>query len=752
MKTVTTVVVFLSIIHCFGATLNNGATPDSTNPKTEENSSSAERNPQASQEATLNDGATPSHSVDLRNRTPLPPAEGTPPTPTSSNVAKPESLQKKSIENPEPLSEQKSGSGSSALKTPPPPTSPNLVQSPQPSTTETTPGALPEDNADWESIRADKRAYIDKTPFLIKLLERSGKLWFLTRPRRFGKSMFLDMMNDFFLGNQEMFRGLKISEYGNTKFMEDYMPPTVGNRSKWVQFPVIYLNFASFATLFETIEEWKAKYVKKLRCIATDDLEIDSADSSIDEVGSLIKIAKRKFNNFPVIVLIDEYDHPFQRAFIELNNTELAGKVKQTLNGIMTEIKNSVRYLGLALVTGVSKLAVNALESGPNNFVDLTNEIDLAGAFGFDETEIKDNLGPHLKHFSTNRIEAPIGSTKPEDRIMEELKSWYDGYRFNIEGKICKVLNPVSTMKCLRWQRFKEYWTATGSIDYLVRRFYEEGFTWDVLKEGIQTDLKTIQEKLNPLEVVIPLRIWMLLFGYYTISSYNERTELISLKMPNKEIEITIENELASYDPDKKAYFKKCYSAKLDSINRALDTGDIKLAMHLLEQFVFTSYKAPLNKEVSGEEVQRRLEMLLRSANVFIEYCAQFCKDIQPKSTGGDVDMHTTNLKKKYVIEIKCLNKMKEGKTANSAISQLLTYMRDQPKSFMNAIENPDEFHLMGLQFDITKGIAKLTDWISLPVIKNGIPKFSEVIGKNENTVRKFTEVVQPNFQDLDPS
>ena len=260
------------------------------------------------------------------------------------------------------------------------PTSPKL--------SEETTQRLPERNADWRTIRAKNLLYIDKTSYLVKLLQRPGKLWYVTRPRRFGKSSFIDMAADYFRGKEDMFEGLAVENVGNTKFLAKYMPLSSARKifckigqffcsdfspfPKWIEFPVIHLNFGQIEN-FNTEKEFSTKYNDRLEDIARQ-YGLDPKTWSSFDLTCLIDGLRLKFNNLPVIILVDEYDHPFQYAFLELKKKNVARAVRTKLSGMFTTIKNHAEYLGLAFVTGVSKLLGSvALEStGTGAFVDLT--------------------------------------------------------------------------------------------------------------------------------------------------------------------------------------------------------------------------------------------------------------------------------------------------------------------------------------------------------------------------------------------
>ncbi|KAL6952007.1 hypothetical protein U1Q18_043702 [Sarracenia purpurea var. burkii] len=360
-----------------------------------------------------------------------------------------------------------------------------VFASSQPS--EQTERPLPHRNLSWETIRAENYLYIDKTPYLIKLLETSRKLAILTRPRRFGKSIFLQMMADFFRGKEDKFEGLAIYDEGNTKYFANYISKSREILPKWMEFPVIYLNFRDMGD-FNTKDEFAVKYVNRLKEIAFS-YQLDPNFWQSFDLNVLIEELNQKFN-LPVIILVDEYDHPLQYALLQLKNKKLAQDVKGFLHSIFTVIKNR-DCVDLAFLTGVTQLGPSRMESsGFNAFTDLTFDKDFAGAFGFSESEIKDNLTPHMIKFAQNISTTQIAdkvsdnSTSPEDNILEKLKFWYGGYQFTGTADACKVLNPVSTLESLMNQEFGSYGISTDSMDYFVRRFYDGGYSLDRLRKG----------------------------------------------------------------------------------------------------------------------------------------------------------------------------------------------------------------------------------------------------------------------------
>ena len=614
-----------------------------------------------------------------------------------------------------------------------------------PKSSEETTQRLPERNADWETIRANNLLYIDKTPYLMKLLQRPGKLWYVTRPRRFGKSLFINMAEDYFRGKKNMFKGLAVENVGNTQFLAKYMPKTRGRLPKWKEFPVIHLNFGQIKN-FKTEEEFENEYQTLLIRLAVSH-QLDHTIWPSFGFSALVEALRQKFNGLPIIVLIDEYDHPFQYAFLELKNKNVAKAVRITLNNIFTVIKNNVDYLGLALVTGVWKLGLVSLEStGTNAFVDLTFDKDLAEAFGLSETEITSNMGPNLRNWvrkTEEKAEKPSRSSV--EKIMEDLKVWYDGYQFAAVNESCRVFNPISTIQSVKNLECENYWMSTGSLAHLIDQFYREKKSWDIFKKGLSISRDELFIKIDPLRSPPPLHIWMLMFGYYTISDYDERSKQVTLSFPNKEIEESLEYNIAMYIPSQGKFIHEDLRSELSHLRDSMLIGNTKGAMEVLKSFVFFSYKSHLKANPYGE-MAVRLMLIFRLANVKFEDSILFHRDDDTSKDGGDIDIQTVNLPVNYIFEIKCTKNEKDN--ALSVIKQPIGYLKHHPNNFINANKKMSNYKIVAMNFLFQDRSILLNSWIALPCV-NGIVQYSDVIAYPENLKSRFVENILPEYENL---
>jgi hypothetical protein len=272
--------------------------------------------------------------------------------------------------------------------------------------------------------------YIDKTGFVKKLIDEGAPHYFLSRPRRFGKSLFLNTLEEIFKGNKELFKKCKIYE-------SDY---------NWQKHPVLYFNFAQIESgtpkqlendLKETLQELASAH------------EISITGPSIKP--QLRKLIPKLAKDGRVVVLVDEYDHPIIN---HLSDPQVAEKNRDILKSFFETLKNLDKYLKFTFITGVSKFSQVSLFSGYNNLKDITMDPRYAGMMGYTEEELKHSFGEYVSLISKERSHQ--GTPTTEDDILKEVRTWYNGYRFSRDN-IC-VYNPFSTLNFMDERVAQSYW------------------------------------------------------------------------------------------------------------------------------------------------------------------------------------------------------------------------------------------------------------------------------------------------------
>ncbi|MDR3198499.1 MAG: AAA family ATPase, partial [Planctomycetaceae bacterium] len=289
---------------------------------------------------------------------------------------------------------------------------------------------LPIGIQDFEDLRSNDYLYVDKT-FYVYQLKTIGKPYFLSRPRRFGKSLFLSTLKAYFLGKKELFDGLAIAEL----------------EKDWLEYPVIYidLNKASYQdaqTLSDVIDE--------ILKVHETEWEMTNIATRLSlRFDNLIKTAYKKSGR-KVVVLVDEYDKPLLNT---LDNVEVNESMRDILKGFYGILKSADAYLRFVFLTGVTKFSKVSVFSDLNNLVDISLDKQFAGICGISETELIRNFEPEIKKLSEE-------VNRSYNETLAKLKKHYDGYRF---AKISEdMYNPFSILNTFFNRDFGDYWFATG--------------------------------------------------------------------------------------------------------------------------------------------------------------------------------------------------------------------------------------------------------------------------------------------------
>ena len=360
---------------------------------------------------------------------------------------------------------------------------------------------LPIDLSTFKTMITENYLYIDKTEYIYNLFSRGARLYFLSRPRRFGKSLLISTLKELFSGNRELFKGLWIDS-------SDY---------QWAQYPVIHLDFATIA--HKNTEEMDAELSRRFLSIA-DEYGISIAPS-ISTYGKLYDLVTQLGKKNKVVILIDEYDKPM---LDHINDIPMAYAMKDAMRGMYDTIKGLDVHLRAVFVTGVTKFAKTSVFSGMNNLNDISFSEISAALLGYTQKE--------LTHYFADYIQAIADKEKVSiDEILSTMKQWYNGYQFS-ESEIT-VYNPFSVHYYLSKQKLANYWFQSGTptlLIHLIKKQYID------LESFAQDDLKIEQLATFELEN-IPLIPLLFQTGYLTIDTYDQKTNRFTLKYPNYEVE-----------------------------------------------------------------------------------------------------------------------------------------------------------------------------------------------------------------------
>ncbi|MGV8090976.1 MAG: AAA family ATPase [Mangrovibacterium sp.] len=354
----------------------------------------------------------------------------------------------------------------------------------------------------FRKVREEGFLYIDKTQLIHQLIS-TGNYYFLSRPRRFGKSLLLSTIEEIFKGSKELFKGLWIED-----------------RWDWEQkHPVIHISFSDIgvATLGMTTAIFKSLKQN------ADRLGVVLEETVIDQqFAELIRKASVKGK---VVILIDEYD----KGIIDyLDDIPLAESNRTVMKNFYSVIKGSDAYIRLLLITGVSRFSKVSIFSDLNNLRDITLSPGYATLTGITQQELEADFSGEITEMQ---------QTDPD--ILEKLKKWYDGYSWNIKDR---VYNPFSLLNFMVERVFRNFWFQTGTPTFLVKLIRKK-------KEFKFEQTQLNENALGNFDIADPL-LSALLFqtGYLTIKGYNAITRTYLLDYPNQEVaDSLLDNLLSAY-------------------------------------------------------------------------------------------------------------------------------------------------------------------------------------------------------------
>ena len=363
----------------------------------------------------------------------------------------------------------------------------------------------------FEVMRNDKFLYVDKTPFLFKLAH-SNRVYFLSRPRRFGKSLFLSTLKNYFLGQKELFKGLYL-EKAEEKRAE------IEKTEAWIEYPVLYMDFnVGRYDLEGALAESLDYFLKKQEKIYGLKNEGDSFGKRFQ---SLIETAYNKTGR-QVVILVDEYDKPLLQTMGV--NEALNEEYRNTLKAFYSVIKTCDQYIRFAFLTGVTKFSKVSIFSDLNNLQDISMLNDYAEICGLTQAEIEKTFKPEIERLAKN-------TKNSYDKMLEELKKRYDGYKFSILGE--SVYNPFSILNTFNSGELKNYWFATGTPTFLVNYLKDAYYNIPDLDGKVELDESMLNEYRADAKAPIPI---LFQSGYLTIKEYIEEVNMYRLGFPNDEV------------------------------------------------------------------------------------------------------------------------------------------------------------------------------------------------------------------------
>ena len=381
------------------------------------------------------------------------------------------------------------------------------------------PRKLPIGVQSFKVLRDDRYLYVDKTKYIAQLVA-SGRVYFLSRPRRFGKSLFLSTLAAYFRGQKELFTGLYLEKNEEEQAVQE-------NRSAWQEYPVLYLDFNTGQydtreSLISRIELFLSPLEKKY--------SIPSVQGDLAQrFEEVIKQIYDK-THIQVVILVDEYDKPLLQTMGV--NEELNEQYRNTLKAFYSVIKTCDEYIRFAFLTGVTKFSKISIFSDLNNLRDISLEKHYAGICGITQTELETNFQPEIQALAAEE-------NITYQQTVASLKKWYDGYCFAPAGE--GMYNPFSLLNAFAKVRFGSYWFETGTPTFLVNYLKEAHYYIPDLDGNVQLDEDGLQTYRAVAQDVLPI---LFQAGYLTIKKYISDLRLYRLGFPNNEVRYGFLNNL----------------------------------------------------------------------------------------------------------------------------------------------------------------------------------------------------------------
>ena len=503
----------------------------------------------------------------------------------------------------------------------------------------------------FEKIRKEGYTYVDKTA-LIHRLATTGTYYFLSRPRRFGKSLLVSTMEAYFKGKKELFNGLAME----------------GLEKDWVEYPVLHidLNIGRYiepkdldVILHQHLNNWEAQYGISQKYDDFGARFSDVIDAVVSQTGK------------KVVILVDEYDKPIVN---NLRNEPLVDYYRKTLQGFYSVLKAKDGQIRFGFLTGVSKIGKLSVFSTLNNLTDISLNADYADICGISETELR-------KYFDESICELSSMHSMTKDECYVKLKRMYDGYHFDKNMKV-GVYNPFSILNTFYSREFGEYWFETGTPTLLVDVMKQTSFDITTLSDNIILPAMTLNGMQDIVNKPVPLFFQT---GYLTIKGYDNEYNEYRLGFPNDEVKNGFLNFIYSYYVPVNPADDSTTTSQLA---KALKAGDPYTFMRTLDAlFANTTYQIQGDSE---KNFQYAMYIIMELLGEYVQ--------AERATSNGRIDLLLQTKDYIYIIEVKIDN------SADVALQQIEE--KGYAKPFVN---DPRKIFKIGVSFSTEN--RRIEDW-----------------------------------------
>ena len=505
----------------------------------------------------------------------------------------------------------------------------------------------------FERIRKEDRVYIDKTDYIYRMAHTNSTYYFLSRPRRFGKSLLVTTMQCYFEGKKELFKGLAMERL----------------ETDWTEYPVLHFDMSGGKHikgeeleryLGYRLEEEEKKWGIKTPAEGTNNRLIDIIRTAYETTGR------------QVVVLIDEYDAPMLDVAHESKEMD---KLRNIMRNFYSPLKYCERMLRFVFLTGITKFSQMSIFSELNNITNISMSKEYAGICGITKEEMLTQMAEDIDLLAEEQ-----GLSR--EKTIEKLKEQYDGYHFSSVSP--DIFNPFSLLNCFAEKEFGLYWFSSGTPTYLINMLRK----FDVMPTDIApTDVmaSAFDSPTENMKTITPL---LYQSGYVTIKGYDSESSLYTLDLPNKEIKTGLFDSLL---PN---YIGGIYAERGDvtiaRMSVLIRHGKMDEALRLLQDFLETvPYCNDTNYEGHYQQVMFIIFTLFTN----------FLVDVEVHTHNGRVDIAMLTQTDLYIMELKL------NKDAQTAMRQI--DLKDYRRRFALCGKPITK---VGINFDTKKG--NISDWV----------------------------------------
>ena len=506
----------------------------------------------------------------------------------------------------------------------------------------------------FEEVRKLDNLYIDKTEYIYRMTHTDGKYFFLSRPRRFGKSLLVSTFQSYFEGKKELFEGLAIEKL----------------EKEWNEYPVLHFSLAGGKHMEkEQLDRYLLFILKE-----NEDrfgVDCDSPDPNV-RLLNLIKTVTAKTGK-QAVVLIDEYDAPLLDVAHEKERLDV---LRNTMRNFYSPLKDCEPLLRFVFLTGITKFSQLSIFSELNNITNVSMDEPYAGICGITKEELLTQMSDDI-----GALAVKLGITF--EQTVDKLKDNYDGYHFTWPSP--DVFNPFSLLNCFAKQKLDSYWFGSGTPTYLINMMRN----FDCLPSDIGTQMEAGKDDFDaPTETMTNIMPLLYQSGYVTIKDYDEETELYTLDIPNKEIRVGLFRALLPHYLTDKSVKANTTIAKMSVL---VKKGDMDAAFCLLNDFLKTvPYCDNTNYEGHWQQTLYIMFALLTNYRIMVE----------SHTAKGRIDITMETADTIYVMELKF------NKSAEEALAQI------EAKHYADAFKmSGKKVVKIGLNFSVKDEVNSL-DWI----------------------------------------